>query len=74
MVRASVCQACFGEWQSELALGPWRLHFRGGKSKPAKLSGVQFFAEMVTSDEKATVNINDKVDMTATQVPWLRTR
>lgn len=32
--------------------------------KPVKISGVQFYAEMLTSDKTATVNLNDKADMT----------
>ncbi len=36
----------------------------GQAPKPIKIKGVEFFAEMVPSDKTATVNMNDKADMT----------
>jgi hypothetical protein len=36
----------------------------GQAPKPIKITGVQFFAQMLTSDKTATVNISDKADMT----------
>ncbi|MGC2745755.1 MAG: insecticidal toxin protein [Candidatus Angelobacter sp.] len=43
----------------------WSQAILAGKApKPVKITGIEFFAQMLPADKKATVNLNDKADQT----------